>query len=296
MTGEEPTLSADRLNQGREHLMREITLTRQPNLTSTAESPAPLRQRATWKKRRVMGGFASLATIAAITMVAIESGPSAAAAFSFQAISSDTVAVHIVNTAVGADEMTDQLQHQGLNVTIDAVPTSPQLVGTWLTVSFTDDVPTTVQDAVLAQVPNGYTATVDLPTSFPGDITFSIGRATRTGESARVVGQRNALAAGARLGCLHATGANPEDVQKAVQALGYSSSWADGDQVDLRPIAVPEPGQRIVQAFIDDTSPTQVQLVTATPGSTRYDARSRQGYAPTQWDTRNSNSGSCTPA
>jgi hypothetical protein len=77
-------------------------------------------------------------------------------------------------------------------------------------------------------------------------------------------------------------------VALSVKKLGYVSSWADADSVDLVAVARPKPQQRVVGAFVNDASPALVQLVVATPGSRGYEPRSRQGYAPTQWDTRDS--------
>ena len=299
MNNDEPALSVDRLNRRREHLMREITMTQHANPSRAPASPERQHpRRADWTRRGLVGGLVSAVAVSAVAVTISLSGPGGASAqaFSFERISSGKVAVHIVDTTVEADAMTEQLHEQGLNVTVDTYPASPQYVGTWLSVSFSDDVPDALQDAVIAQVPNGYTATVDLPTSFTGDIRFGIGRATKTGELPQVFGQRNALAPGARLGCLDATGGVPQDVQKKVEALGYTVSWSDGDPLDLVAVSQPTSAQRVVGAFIDDRTPKLVNLVAATPGTRRYEGRSRLGYNQTQWDNRNANSGSCTPA
>jgi hypothetical protein len=281
-----------------EHLMREITLTQTSSSQATTQPGVLHPPGSTWARRGLVGGLASAAAIAAITVAATLSGPgtAAAAAFSFEKVSNDAVAVHIVDTTAEADAMTEQLHEQGLNVTIDAVAAGPQLIGTWLTASFSGDVPETVVQQVLQQVPNGYTPTVELPTSFDGDIRLAIGRAPAAGESPQVMGMRNALAPGARLGCLHATGGNPQDVRQAVEKLGYTVTWASGEQMDLATVSAPGTGQLVTSAFIDDAAPSSVQVVVTTPGSQRYDAQSHRGYSPTQWDNRASNPGSCTPA
>lgn len=285
--------------------MREITTLQAAERTHAAglldQAPAAARG---WSPRRraVFGGLASLGTaaaaIAVVTAISLTSGPAATGptAFAIQRVSNNTVSVHIVNTTAAADQMTAQLHEQGLNVTIDAVPASSQLVGTWLTASFSEDVPESTIQQILTQVPNGYTTTVDLPATFAGEIRLGVGRLPAAGEELQVSGMRNALAPGARLGCLHATGDDPAHVQQAVEQLGYTITWADGDARDLAIVPGASAGQKVVAAFIDDTHPAQVQLVAATPGSGRYDARSRMGYAPTQWQTRANNPGACTPA
>jgi hypothetical protein len=287
----EPTLSDDRLNRRQEHLMSEITLMR---VTAGAGGP----RRSNRERRSRMGIFAGLSVTAAVIVAAVfsvtsGSGGVGPAAFEFQRISNGTVSVTIVNTEVAAEEMTRQLQKQGLNVTVRAVPAGPQLVGLWLTEGFSADVPEELVQDVIAQVQGGYTASVKLPQKFSGTIDFEVGRAAEPGEAVMVGGIRNALAPGARLGCLHATLGDPKVLQKAAVALGYTVTWADGDPLDLVPIVEPATRQRVVAAFIQDATPTEVQLVVATPGTRRYLARAQQGYGRL-WETRDSNPSTCT--
>jgi hypothetical protein len=197
MTTQEPSLSADRLVRRREHLMREITLA-QARPASSSVPARPVRSWQGWRGRALVGAVTTTCAVVAVTLVVTLSGPAgnAPAAFAFQRVSQTTVAVRIVDSTVDAGEMTAQLHKQGINVTVDAVPVSPQVVGTWVSVSFSADVPASVRDAVREQVPNGYTATVDLPTSFKGAIRFGVGRDTESGEDPQVVAQRNALAPG----------------------------------------------------------------------------------------------------
>jgi hypothetical protein len=271
--------------------MSEITLMR---VTAGAGGP----RRSNRERRSRMGTFAGLSATAAVIVAAVfsvtsGSGGVGPAAFEFQRISNGTVSVTIVNTEVAAEEMTRQLQKQGLNVTVRAVPAGPQLVGLWLTEGFSADVPEELVQDVIAQVQGGYTASVKLPQKFSGTIDFEVGRAAEPGEAVMVGGIRNALAPGARLGCLHATLGDPKVLQKAAVALGYTVTWADGDPLDLVPIVEPATRQRVVAAFIQDATPTEVQLVVATPGTRRYLARAQQGYGRL-WETRDSNPSTCT--
>lgn len=280
--------------------MRDSTTLTAAERTPTAV-PAEVSSGRSRRRRSLLAGLTLLgtATAAAVAAVALSlSGPAGTghAAFAIQRVSGTTVSVHIVSTAAEAGEMTAQLQEKGLDVTVDTIPASPQLVGTWLTASFSEDVPEPVVERVLAQVPNGYTTTVELPVTFDGEIRLGVGRAPAAGEELQVLGMRNALAPGARLGCLHATGGEPARVQQAAEQLGYTVTWADGDTPELITVPGAGAGRRTAAAFIDDARPGEVRLVAATPGSRRYDGRSRMGYSPAQWQTRESNPGACMPA
>ena len=276
----EPTLSNDRLNRRREHLMREITLEQTPAAISPT---ATIRAVRPGRRRGLVGAFAGVAVAAAVVVAVTLPGSSGGpAAFDVQRISNDTVSIRIVNTAVDAKEMTRQLHRQGLNIFIDTMPASPQLVGFWLTSSFSGDVPESVASALMAQRSPGYTATVELPVSFRGEIRLGIGRATRPGEEVQVGGMPNALAPGGRLACLHASGGDPQTVRTAVEALGYTVQWDSGQVAKLEPIPAPLAGQRVVIAIIDDATPAVVRLFVAAPGTRRY-RMIRFGYSPQQW-------------
>jgi hypothetical protein len=106
---------------------------------------------------------------------------------------------------------------------------------------------------------------------------------------------RNALAPNGWLGCLHATGGDPAAVRQAVQAWGYTVSWAEGLPFNLTPIEQPASEQRVVAAWIQDVSPTHVQLVVAAPDSHRYLGRSQMGYG-SLWNTRDRNPSTCKRA
>jgi hypothetical protein len=306
----EPTLSDDRLQRRRDHLMKEINLM-QVEDRRTAEGgvrgqmPGRLGLRAPrrrWGRYSLPGGVL-VAGAAAVALVAALGSPGrfgagqvAAGGLRIERISQQTVAVQIVDTRAAGEAMTRQLHEQGLNITIETVPASPQLVGTWLMTAFSADVPPAVAKEINTQVPGGYAATVEVPATFTGEITLSAGRAPDRGEQPMVIGKVNALAPGGRLGCLHASGGAAQDVELAVEGYGYTVTWADGDDRDTAAVAAPPTDARVVSAFIDDARPTVAQLVVARPGSARYDARAQIGYSPHQWTQRASNPATCTRA
>jgi hypothetical protein len=200
-------------------------------------------------------------------------------------ISNGTIMVPAVRTAAEADQMTREFHAQGIDISIDAVPAGPQVVGTWVYSSFSAAVPKALISSVIDQT-QGYTATVALPSSFRGAVRLGVGRAPVKGEAIQVDGVRNALAPGGLLGCLRGTDDDPGRVKTAAQALGYTVTWADGDTATPRGVSGPSTGERVAAAYVDNATPGRVQFVVQSPGTGRYDVRSRMGYSPKQWQTR----------
>lgn len=238
------------------------------------------------------------ATTAAVLAVTILGGPHGRTgldAFAMQNISANTISVTIVNAQVAAQEMTDQFHERGLNITVESVPVSPQLVGTWVGSASDGHVPEAIAQNVADQM-SGYSSTIELPASFTGELTLSTGRAAAPGQDPMITASPNALAPTGRLACLHATGSTPATFQHQVEDLGYTVTWANGDDKETPPIEGPQPGQKVVEAHIQDATPTTVQVTVATPTSNSYETRARRGYSPQQWETRTTNEASCTPA
>ena len=292
----EPTLSDVRLVRRREHLMREITLLRPVGSAETAPRQRHRSRRFT-VRRSLVGGLITACAVAVVVGTLIDGpgeqgGPDA---FEIRRISNETVSVRIVNTSVAADRMSEQLHEQGLDVTIEAMPASPQLVGAWLTLSLSQDVSPAAERSIEEQFTNGYVSAIQLPARFTGRIWIGVGVAPGPRQDLQVSGIRNALAPNAWLGCLHATGGEPATVRRAAEFWGYTVSWAEGLPSHLVPIQQPSPGQRVIAAYIQDATPTHVQVVVGTPDSPHYLGRSQMGYGQL-WDTRESNPSTCSHA
>jgi hypothetical protein len=297
----EPTLSAERLRRRQEHLMAEIRLMQLQEDPTRATEPVPahrVHRRPVWLRYGLPGAglvVAGLAGVIVLSGIGNQPVPDGPPGLAIQPVSDGTVAVQIVDSRVAGKQMTDQLRQRGLDITVETVPTSPQLIGHWVMSGYSAEVPPAIADGIIAQM-RGYAATVQVPTLFSGQISLSAGRAPEPGEALMVSGKVNALAPGGRLGCLHASQGDPATVQQAAERYGYTVTWANGDTGRVPPITAPLPGQRAVEAFIDDTTPGTVQIVTATPGTGRYDGRSRVGYAEQQWTDRATNPAACTAA
>jgi hypothetical protein len=240
----------------------------------------PIKTRRTRSAGLKLGAVASLAV--ALVLAGSARDDASASVPAAKRISNGTISVGAVSTAAEAERLTNTFHREGIDLSIDAVPAGPQFVGTWVYSSYSASVPKALVKSVVEQT-QGYTATIDLPSSFRGAIRLAVGRAPAQGEEIQVDGLRNALAPGALLGCLQGTGADPGRVKAAAQNLGYTVTWADGDKSRSGEVGSPAPGERVVTAYIADATPDRVQFVVATPGTVQYDAQSRRGYSPAQW-------------
>jgi hypothetical protein len=241
-------LASDRLARRREHLMTEIT-----ELASSPLSPNPAEPRRTLSVARWSAVAAAVAAlVVGIGVVASSTGGPTGhgpAAFAIEALPSGGVSIRVVNTRVAADDMTAQLRAVGLNIDIDTAPASPQLVGRWLVVTASEDVPGRVADEVAAQT-LGSTATLEVRKRFPGELTLTVGRSPEPGEDVQVAGTPNALAPGGLLYCQRLAGQAPATADAALTAAGYTVTWAGRGR---RPLVTAPSGSRVAQAYIYDT-------------------------------------------
>jgi hypothetical protein len=160
MTTRDTALRPDRRAHLREHLMSEIT-------TPAAERPPiaqPARRFIPRRQLRVACTVAVAVTVATFVGLSTTGGPDGLGptAFAVTQLPGGTV----VNSTASAKQMTAQLHKHGLNITITAVPSTPQLVGTWVYASFTAAVPSTLASSIAAQE-HGYVSTIDISASLP---------------------------------------------------------------------------------------------------------------------------------
>lgn len=292
MTTRDTSLSPDRLARLRGHLMTEISTAPAP----TAITPIPNRR---WTPRRI--GLAATAvaaaTAAAFVGLTVTSGPGGLGprAFAVSHLPGDTIAIKVVNTEASAAQMTRQLRDQGVNVTVDTVTTTPQLVGTWISAGFSADVPESLSQSIASQM-HGYVATIELPAVFPGTINLDVGRPTPAGEEPNVAGMRNALAPGGRLFCDRLSGVRPSIAEQRLTAQGYTVHWVDGTRsLYSQTVSAPPAGTRVSAAFIFDfdrtdltraiADPHDVNVTVISPQDRRFLPQLWLGFAPSQQTT-----------
>jgi hypothetical protein len=303
MTTRDTSLSPDRLARLREHVMTEI---------STAPAPQALKPtpRGRWTPRRLGTAVAGMAaaTAAIVIGLTVATGPGGLGptAFAVSHLPGDTVAIKVVDTAASAEQMTRQLQAQGVNVRIDAITANPQLVGTWNGAGFTSDVPASIVHSIMEQE-HGYVSTIEIPAVFPGTIGLSVGVPTPAGETPGVVGARNALAPGGQLFCERLSGVQPAVAERELAAQGYTVHWADGTHgLYQDEIPDPPPGSRVSSAVIFDFDPQDVSrpipnphdvtLTVIDPHDRRYLPQLWLGFAPFQQTIPQSiDYSTCTP-
>jgi hypothetical protein len=253
-------LDADRLRRRREHLMSEITLERE------AVAVAPARR----APRRALA-LASAGVLTAGAFVALSlrgDGGTAGTAFATERAADGTISVRVVDSDVSAKAMTRQLRAAGVDVRVETMPASPQLVGTWLYVSDDSRVPDSMARAIAEQT-RGYVATLEVPAGLPGGLVLGVGRAPHRGEAVAVSGRRNALAPGGLLHCTRLSGAPAATA--AAQLAGWTVRWAGG---------APARGARVTLAYVSDDAPKTVELTALAPADPRYGPQSWLGYAP----------------
>jgi hypothetical protein len=213
----QPDLAPDRLQRRLEHFMTEIA----------TPATAPAMPGATQPRRRrrafAVTAIVAAASIATFIGVAVSGGPSGhgAQAFAIENQPSGAVSIQVVNNTVDAADMTRQLREQGFNFTVDTVPVSPQLVGTWLTVSADENANQAAVDQLVGQMKSANPTIVVPSTLATASLWFTFGRAARVGEAPAAVGVGNALAPAGSLYCLRVSGATPAHAAQVLTAAGY---------------------------------------------------------------------------
>jgi hypothetical protein len=270
--------------------MNEITMIEQASLSP---APAPRRrQHARPRLRRALTGLAAITAVTAGAFVVTSvlgglSGPGPAA-FAFETVSNDTIAIRVVDSEVAVKKMNQQLHDQGLtNVTVHALPVTPQLVGFWAGFGGSDGLSPAILDMPGQNL--GYTGTIQVPTRFDGKLDLYVGRPPKPGEYADG-GDINALAPAGILHCLRLSGADPDVAAARLSAAGYIPHWVKGTLHDGGPTVQkvpvePKPGSRVVYATVPaglfvnwPADSTDVYLRTAIPGSPEYQTYIWRGY------------------
>jgi hypothetical protein len=236
-------------------------------------------------------------TAAAVIALSVVNGSTSLGtpAFAVTELPQGEVAITVVSTAATATQMTAQLHAEGVNVTIETMPASPQLVGTWVAQSYSGGVPLSVSQSIDEQT-HGYVATLELPTQSAGAITLYVGRTPDAGEQVQVGGVRNALAPGGLLACLQLSGSQPATASQVLSSAGYSIRWAYGNR--LNPVAAPPAGTTVTDAYVSDqqtgeTGQRDVTVLVADPDASSYRALLESGFPLTQQSAPPSSGASC---
>jgi hypothetical protein len=201
----------------RDHLMEEIALAHREECL--ADATGRRSRRRTWAAAVTVGAFA----VGTFAVSATRGGSSGHGpeAFAVERLATGPVRIEIVDTEVAAKQMTQQLKDQGLAITIDTVPTSPQLVGTWLTVSAGNA--STADVDQLARQMNTANSSIEVPASLvSSDLELTFGRAPRSGEQIAASAATNALAPRGALYCNRLSGTSPQYAAAVLQQAGYT--------------------------------------------------------------------------
>jgi hypothetical protein len=265
------------------HLMTELAQQQSELANSpTAEPREPDRRRV-----RLLVAASAVAVLALVISIVISTtggssghGP---AAFAFASLPDGKVSVRVVNSDVSADQMTRQLQDAGLNITINAVPANAQLVGRWLAIESSEDVPAETLDDLVDQTV-GKIAALEVTKTFPGHVTLTVGRAPRRGEELQVVGIANAAAPGGALYCQKLSGTDAAVAGAKLVAAGYTVRFRP--TASSRTVTEAPARTKVVQAHIYDDiaprggviDPRAVELVVRPPDHPYFNQLRWTGY------------------
>jgi hypothetical protein len=289
-------LAPGRLAARREHLMSEITASH-----DTAAAPVAVDSRGSrWPIKRLVVAAAAVAVIAAgaLTALSVTGGPTGdgATAFAVARLPHGRVSIRVVSTAASAKQMTDQLHAKGLAISVQTVPATRQMVGTWVAISSSEDFPQSLTQDLVKQA-FGHSVTLDVPAHFTGSLQLTLAVAAEAGQDPEVSGLRNALAPGGVLACSALPGTRPNHAAAVLRRRGYTVlgfTTSAGQPLPANQYLTEAPaGTRVTGAFIEDMSPTDffrvvpgternVAIQIASPTDPTYQQRLRAGFAPSQ--------------
>jgi hypothetical protein len=289
-------LAPDRHAARREHLMSEITATHDAAMAPVVGDPRGSR----WPVKRLVVAAAAVAAIAggALTALSVTGGPSGvgATAFAVARLPHGQISIRVVSTAASAKQMTDQLHARGLAISVQTMPATRQMVGTWIAISSSEDFPQSLSKD-LAKQAFGHSVTLDMPAHFTGSLDLTLAVAAEAGQDPEVSGLRNALAPGGVLACSALPGTRPNHAATVLRRMGYTVlgfTTSVGQPLPTNQyLTDAPPGTRVTGAFIEDMSPTDffqvvpgternVAIQIASPTDPQYQQRLHAGFAPSQ--------------
>lgn len=191
---------------------------------------------------------------------------------------SGEVTVPIVSSAEDAAALTAALADRGAGITVRAVPVSPQLVGTWVSLSSDGHMDERLYEAISDEA-IGHVVTLTLPARTEG-LELSVGVTPRPGEQPEVEGLRNAFAPQRVLECSRARGDTAAAASRELTGDGYAVSFARFPDLS-RPVE-PGPDDIVTMAFVADDAQRQVTLAVLPRGDPGVQAQLDQGFAPSQ--------------
>jgi hypothetical protein len=223
----------------------------------------------------------------AVAALVLGGGPASLSspAFAVSPQPSGDVSIKVIRTSASAAEMTRELRAQGLNISINTVTATPQLVGRWVGGGASGDGSPELGDRLRNQV-FGQVTEIILPRSFVGQLTLDVAVPAAAGTEPNVVGTPNALAPGGLLFCRNLSGSEPSRVEASLTNAGYKVRWA-ATQYGATVPSVPR-GDRVTAAFIFDydvhdpshtiVNPSEVTVTVTSPDAADYAARLAQGF------------------
>lgn len=167
---------------------------------------------------RVGGGaFGVVALLAAIVLVTGEEGAAAGVEAETR---NGLVYVRLVDIEYDADAIEAAAAREGLDITVEAVPASPSLVGRFVSATTEGEEPGRLEE--LGRDGPAFSGFA-MPASYGGSLVISVGRPARRGEVYLHFG--NALSEGESMACSGIAGASPTRALEIVEQRGVDAVW-----------------------------------------------------------------------
>lgn len=163
----------------------------------------------------------------------------------------ETVRIRLLGAEADPDAVREELATVGIAANVEAVPVSPSLEGTWISVELPGDGSVKMVD--------GDTLVASQPVS---SIRLSYGRAANPGETYHVTA--SALAAGEALHCAELLGRQPEDVAAELADRGLAVNWRQHLPDETLVTDEPPPG---VVVHVSPHTHDEVTVFVADPAS-----------------------------
>lgn len=225
------------------------------------------------RRRRWVIAVAGMACAAAVAIVAAlpaaNDGNEALRPGQALAVSrgEDSVNIRIADASASPERIERELRALGISASVEAVPVSPSLVGTWTTVSATPP----LRDDASEHAQVGHGVDLNVPRDYDGELKLRIGRPPRPGEQLRM--SASAFSPGEKLHCSSVEQLSGERAAAEIARHGLVPRW---EHLQMQRVVETQRGKpdRTVEAIFP-------VLVDAPPPGRIIDARLvSRGYPP----------------
>lgn len=191
----------------------------------------------------------------------------------------DTIFVSVKDADANPEAMTNDLRSAGLPATVESVPVSPSLEGTWLDV-VNDNISEGHNDPRISDVMQQISSrpeVLELPADFSTPFTLRVGRPARAGETWMVATNRDVSSA---FGCLGLQGLTAVEAAEKLDAGDYDVRWyRHVSQTQTEELGDAPAGGVVIDAAYAGPSMVTVYVADPDAAAGREPTRERTGRA-----------------